>query len=104
MMRYFTNSEKADMHLMYGADNGNGRAELRCYQKRFLSRRMPNHKMFERLHRQLYENGSFNTSTDGRDRSRTVRQPHMEEIILDHVDETPGTGIRAVACRLHVSQ
>ncbi|GFY34061.1 uncharacterized protein TNCV_4982641 [Trichonephila clavipes] len=88
---------------MYSAVNGNGRAAIRLYQKRFPSSHMLNHKMFQRLRRQLRENGSFIASTDGRGRPRTVRQ-HLEEVILDHVDETPGTSRRAVACCLHVSQ
>ncbi|GBN43522.1 hypothetical protein AVEN_167938-1 [Araneus ventricosus] len=51
MMGDFTNSEKADLHPMYDAANGIGRAALRLYQERFPNGRMPNHKMFERLHR-----------------------------------------------------
>ncbi|GFW84741.1 hypothetical protein TNCV_1814711 [Trichonephila clavipes] len=56
------------------------------------------------LHRQLCENGSFIASTDRGGRLRTVRQAYLEEFILDHVDETPGTNPRAAVCRLHVSQ
>ncbi|GFW19690.1 hypothetical protein TNCV_1605811 [Trichonephila clavipes] len=58
--------------------------------------------MFQRLHQQLCENSSSIASTEGRGRSRTVRQTHLEEVILDHLDETPGT--KTVACRLHVTQ
>ncbi|GFV19429.1 hypothetical protein TNCV_3663621 [Trichonephila clavipes] len=61
----FTSRKKTDMHLMYGAANGKGRAALRLYQKRFPSRRMLNHKMFQRLHQQLCDSGSFIASTDG---------------------------------------
>ncbi|GFY00427.1 uncharacterized protein TNCV_1664661 [Trichonephila clavipes] len=95
----FTNNEKADIHLMYGADNSNGRTVLQLYQYRFPSRDMPNHKMFQTLHRQLCENGSFITSTGGKCRSRAVRQTHLEEIILDYGNEIPGTSKRAVACQ-----
>ncbi|GFS63902.1 hypothetical protein TNCV_1129041 [Trichonephila clavipes] len=42
--------------------------------------------------------------TVGGDRSRTVRQTHLEDVILDHVEYTPGTSTRAVASRLHVNQ
>ncbi|GFY15291.1 hypothetical protein TNCV_1571021 [Trichonephila clavipes] len=56
--------------------------------------------MFQRLPRQLCESGLFIASTDGRGRSRTVRQTHLEEVILDHVNETPGKSTRAVARRL----
>ncbi|GFS72749.1 hypothetical protein TNCV_1421311 [Trichonephila clavipes] len=54
------------MRLMYGVVNGNSRAALRLYQERFPSRRMPNHKMFQRLHRQLWKNSSFIASIGGR--------------------------------------
>ncbi|GFU27153.1 hypothetical protein TNCV_775721 [Trichonephila clavipes] len=67
------------------------------YLERF-SRRMPNHKIFQRLHQQLCENGSFTASTDGRGRSRTVRQTYLEDVILDHEDETPDTSTRVVVC------
>lgn len=100
----FTNSEKADMHLIYGAANRNGRVAPRLYQERFPNSRMTNHKMFERLHRHLCENGSFIASCDGRTGTRTVRHPNMEETILNIVDETPRTSTRAIARRVHVSQ
>ncbi|GFT15387.1 DUF4817 domain-containing protein [Trichonephila clavipes] len=86
---------------MYGAVNGNDRGALRLYQERFPSKRMLNHKMFQRLHQGLCENGSFITSTHRRGRQRTVRQTHWEEVILDYVDGTPGTSIRTVARRLY---
>ncbi|GFU50009.1 hypothetical protein TNCV_2362771 [Trichonephila clavipes] len=70
----------------------------------FSSRCMRNPKIFQRLHRRLYENSSFVANINGRSISRTVRQTLLEEILLDHLDETPGTSTRAVACRLLVSQ
>ncbi|GFW27131.1 hypothetical protein TNCV_93571 [Trichonephila clavipes] len=75
-----------------------------CFRNVFSSRGMPNHKLFQRLHRQLCENGLFNFNTDELSRRRTVRLTHLEEVILDCVDETPRTSTRTVACRLHVSQ
>ncbi|GFW15389.1 uncharacterized protein TNCV_3740931 [Trichonephila clavipes] len=101
-MSDFTNSEKADILLIYSAANGNGRAALRLYQECFPSRRMPNPKMFHRLHRQLCENGSLIACTDGRSKSRIVKQTLLEKAILDQVDEKSGTS--AVTCRLLVRQ
>ncbi|GFW01096.1 hypothetical protein TNCV_1763341 [Trichonephila clavipes] len=100
----FTNTEKTDMHLMYGGTNGKGKVALWLCQERCPSRLIPNHKIFQRLHRQLNENGSFIFSIDGRGRPRTRRQEQLREVILHHVDEIPGTSTRAVACCLHVSQ
>ncbi|GFX16233.1 hypothetical protein TNCV_4704871 [Trichonephila clavipes] len=54
------------MHLIYGIVNGKSKTALRMYQKHFPSRRMPYHKMFQRLHRQLCKNGLFIAITDGR--------------------------------------
>ncbi|GFX90621.1 hypothetical protein TNCV_3194391 [Trichonephila clavipes] len=57
-----------------------------------------------RLHRQLCENGSFIANTAERDRSGTVRQTHLDEVILDDEDETFGANTRAVSFRLHVNR
>ncbi|KFM62974.1 hypothetical protein X975_21073, partial [Stegodyphus mimosarum] len=93
---------KADMHLMYGADNGNGRAALRLYQERFPNRRMPKNTMFERLHRSLCENGSLEATSDTRS-GRTARQPRIKESILNIVHESPQTSTRATASRLQLN-
>ncbi|KFM72950.1 hypothetical protein X975_25428, partial [Stegodyphus mimosarum] len=99
----FTHREKADMHLMYGADNGNGRAALRLHQERFPNRRMPKHTIFERLHRSLCENGSFEATSDTRSGSRTARQHRIEESILNIAHESPQTSTRAIPRRLQLS-
>ncbi|GFW24024.1 NACHT domain-and WD repeat-containing protein 1 [Trichonephila clavipes] len=57
---------------------GNSKAALRVYEGRFPSRRMLNHKMFLRLHRQQCENGRLMASTDAKGRSRTVQQTHLK--------------------------
>ncbi|GFV90895.1 hypothetical protein TNCV_3616571 [Trichonephila clavipes] len=49
----FTYAENADMHYRYGSANGNGRADLRMHVVQFFDRRMPDHRIFQRLHRQL---------------------------------------------------
>ena len=54
-MVVFTYAEKADMHYMYGCTNSNDRAALRLYHAQFRDRRMPGHRIFQRLHRQLSE-------------------------------------------------
>ncbi|GFX99926.1 uncharacterized protein TNCV_259631 [Trichonephila clavipes] len=82
-MSEFANSEKADVHLIYGAANGNGRAALRLYQELFRNRCMWKHTMFERLDRSLCEKGSIAANSDIISGTRTVR-PH-ERINLDLV-------------------
>ena len=61
----FTYAEKADMHYMYNRANGKGRAALRMYHAQFHDRRMPNHRIFQRLHRQLSETGKFHLTRPG---------------------------------------
>ncbi|GFW41978.1 hypothetical protein TNCV_6871 [Trichonephila clavipes] len=47
----FTYAENADMHYLYIRADGNGRAALRMYHAQFPDRRMPDHRIFHRLHR-----------------------------------------------------
>ncbi|GFW88057.1 DUF4817 domain-containing protein [Trichonephila clavipes] len=60
-MAEYTNTEKADMILAYGATDCNGRAAQRLYTERHPVRRTPAHTMFARLHQKLCETGSFQT-------------------------------------------
>ncbi|GFV58007.1 hypothetical protein TNCV_2573031 [Trichonephila clavipes] len=73
------------MLLIFCAVHDTVRVPLRLYRERFPNRRLPNHKLFYRFQRQLCENGSFITSTDGTGRSMTVRQTDLEEVTLDYV-------------------
>ncbi|GFT56148.1 transposable element Tc3 transposase [Trichonephila clavipes] len=80
-MAEYTNAEKADMILAYGATDCNGRAAQRLYAERHSVRRTPAHTMFARLHQQLCETGSFQKAA--RNRDRTARTELNEEIVLD---------------------
>lgn len=98
----FSNKEKADMHFVYGAANGNSLEAQRLYGERFPNRRLPNRKTFERLHRQLCETGSFLSSRLDAGCARTDGM--VEEAILDMVADQPSTSTRAVARQLQISQ
>ncbi|GFW11745.1 hypothetical protein TNCV_1082911 [Trichonephila clavipes] len=52
-----TYDENADMHYMYGCANGNHKAALQMYHAQFPGRQMPDHRIFQGLHRQLRETG-----------------------------------------------
>lgn len=54
-MQRFTNAEMADMHLVYGAVDCNGRAAARLYNEWYSNNRVPNHKPFGKLCRNLCE-------------------------------------------------
>ncbi|GFX36893.1 DUF4817 domain-containing protein [Trichonephila clavipes] len=86
-MAEYTNAEKADMILAYGATDCNVRAAQRLYAERHPVRRTPAHTMFARLHQQLCETGSFQKAA--RNRDRTARTELNEEIVLDMVETTP---------------
>ena len=73
-MAHLSNEELADMHLAYGAANGNAREAARLYQERFPNRYLAGHRMFMAIHRRLREHGSFNVNRRAYDRPRPVRE------------------------------
>ncbi|GFX45512.1 uncharacterized protein TNCV_2740491 [Trichonephila clavipes] len=93
-MAEYTNAEKVDMILAYGATDYNGRAAQRLYAERHPVRRTPAHTMFARLHQQLCETGSFQKAA--RNRDRTARTELNEEIVLDMVETTPSLSTRGL--------
>lgn len=100
----FTNKEKAEMHLIYGAADGNGAEAQRMYGERFPNRRLPNRKTFERLHRQLCETGSFLASRSNAGRAKKDESVVVAEAILDVVAAQPSTSTRTVARQVDTSQ
>ncbi|GFT32354.1 transposase-like protein [Trichonephila clavipes] len=100
-MAEYTNAEKADMILAYGATDCNGRAAQRLYAEKPPVRRTPAHTMFARLHQQLCETGSFQKAA--RNRDRTARTELNEEIVLDMVDTTPSLSTRGIANEIGIS-
>lgn len=64
---------------MYHRANGNARAALRMYQK-FPHRRMLDRRIFQRLHHQHCERGSFRVTRHEAGRRRAVRCSRLEEI------------------------
>ncbi|GFV12617.1 DUF4817 domain-containing protein [Trichonephila clavipes] len=91
-MAEYTNAEKADMILVYGATDCNGRAAQRLYAERHPVRRIPAHTVFARLHQQLCETGSFQKAV--RNRDRTAGTELNEEIVLDMVETNPSLSTR----------
>ena len=49
----------AEMHMAYGAVNGNARGAARLYQERFPNRYLPGHRMSANQHRRLREQDRF---------------------------------------------
>ncbi|GFV35010.1 uncharacterized protein TNCV_3026001 [Trichonephila clavipes] len=96
-MKGFTYAVNADMHYMYGHVNDNSRAALRMYHTQFPDRRMPDHRIFQGLHRQLREISSFHITTRDACQQRPVRSSSLEESIVSLVATRPKSSTRAVA-------
>ncbi|GFV66285.1 transposable element Tcb1 transposase [Trichonephila clavipes] len=96
-----TYGEKGGMHYMYGRSNGTGRAVLRMYHAQFPDRRMLNHRICQRLHRQFRETLSFRFTRYDAGQQRAVHSPSLEESILSVGADRPKSSIRHVA--LHKS-
>lgn len=101
-MEYYSNSEMADMHLMYGAANCNRAEARRLYEERFPNRRLPGEKMFQKIHARLIETGSFKTGTLGRGRPMTTRTPALEERVLNRIEQNPAESTRRLSLRENV--
>lgn len=96
-MEEYTYRELADMHLVYGAAEGNGRAAARLYEQRFPHRRHPHHTTFSAIDRRLRETGTMRHNMANTGRPRYVRTPQLEERILEEVEMNPQTSTRSVA-------
>ena len=55
----FSHVEYCDMHFVYGFCNGNSRAAVEEYRRRFPDRRIPSRRVFTRIHQTLRDNGCF---------------------------------------------
>ncbi|GFU85768.1 DUF4817 domain-containing protein [Trichonephila clavipes] len=99
----FTYTKNADMHYMYDRTNGNGRAALRTYLAQFPDRRMPDHKVFQRLYRRLCETRSFLVIRHDSGRQRAVRSPSLDESFFNVMADRPKSSTRAVAHHVKMS-
>ncbi|GFW41276.1 uncharacterized protein TNCV_1002691 [Trichonephila clavipes] len=102
-MGKFMNAENTDMNYMYGRTNGNDKAALRMCHVQFPVRRKPDHRIFQRLHRQFRETRSFYVTRHDAGRRRTVRSPSLEENTLNVVVDRFESSTRAVAHHVSVS-
>ena len=84
------------MHFIYGCANGNGRDALRMYREQFPDRQIPDHRKFQRLHRQLNDTGSNHLTRHEAGRKRVVRSASLEKSILNTVGDRPESRTIAV--------
>lgn len=100
----YTNEEYTDMLLVYGYCQGNCADSVRVYSERFPNRRVPSHPTFAAVERRLRETGRLAPVTANYGRQRFVRQPEVEEEILDRVQEDPELSVRRIAREIAVSK
>lgn len=100
MPNLFTNAEYADIIYVYGFCNGNARAAVGEYQRRFPGRRVPSRHTFSRVFQFSREHGRF-PGTHG-NVERAVRP--AEENIVDAAIQNPSTSTRRIAHALGVPQ
>lgn len=99
MPRVFTHAEYADMMFVYGFSDGNSRAAVREYERRFPNRRVPDSRVFAGL-RERGTLPSVNVVSE-----RPVQQTLNEvENILQAVERSPTTSSRRIAAQLDIPQ
>lgn len=101
-MEHFSNIEKADMHLAYGAANGNAEEALRIYRARYPNRRAPSARHFTRLDQSFRDNGLYSSRVNA-GRPRTVRVDREEEVI-DTVLANPSISTNQIEALTGVSR
>jgi len=77
----FSHMEYCDMHFVYGFCDGNARAAVEEYQRRFPDRRIPSRSVFMRIHQTLRDTGSL-PSVSLQSEREVVRSINTRENIL----------------------
>jgi len=91
------------MHFVYGFCDGNARAAVQEYQRRFPDRRNPPRSVFKRIHQTLRDTGSL-PSVSLQSEREAVRTINTRENILQMVQSSPRLSTRRMASRIGVSR
>lgn len=93
----YTANEYAGMIGVLGNCTGNFNAAARLYSTRFPNRRHPSYSVIRDADRRLRETGNINPAPDmNRGRPR-LREPNLEENVLNMITENPQTSIRSIS-------
>ncbi|GFX48733.1 DUF4817 domain-containing protein [Trichonephila clavipes] len=76
-MERLTNIKLADIHLIYGLEEGNVRPAKRLFCEMYLQRDEPNHRMFTNLHHNLGDYGSIPGNKHSEGEPRVTRSPNI---------------------------
>ena len=75
-----------------------------CTEKDFTNRHVPAYQTFAAIHRRLGETGTISVARPDAGRPRAVRDPDMEDDILDNFHNALTTSTRAATSVFHVSR
>ena len=92
----FSHVEYCDMHFVYGFCDGNARAAVEEYQRRFPDRRIPSRSVFTRIHQTLRDTGCLQ-SVGLQSEREVVRTINTRENILPMVQRSPRLSTRRMA-------
>ena len=92
----FSHVEYCDMHFVYGFCDGNARAAVEEYQRRFPDWRIPSQNVFTWIHQTLRDTGSF-PSVSAQSEREVVRTINTWENILQMVQRSPRLSNRRMA-------
>jgi len=95
--------EYCDMHFVYGFCDGNARAAVKEYQRRFPDRRIPSGCVFTRIHQTLRDTGSL-PSVSVQSEREVVRTINTRENNLHMVQRRPRLSTRRMTSRIGVSR
>jgi len=89
----FSHVEYGDMHFVYGFCDGNARAAVEEYHRRFPDRRIPSRNVFTRILQTLRDNGSL-PSVSVQSKWEVLRTIKTRENILVMVQRSPRLSTR----------
>ena len=106
----FSHVGYCDMHFVYGFCDGNARAAVEDYQRRFPDRRIPfpdrripSRSVFTRIHKTLHDTGSL-PSVSVQSEREVVRTINARENILQMIQRSPHMSTRRMDSRIGVSR
>ena len=99
----FSHVEYCDMHFVYGFCNGNARAAVEEYQRRFPDQRIPSRGVFTHIHQTMRDTGCLPGVAMQSERE-VVRTINKQENILEMVQRSPRLSTRRMASHIGVSR
>ena len=99
----FSHVKYCDMRFVYGFCDGNTRAAVEEYQRRFPDPRILSRSVFTRIHQTLRDTGSF-PSVSVQSEREVVRKINTRENILEMFQRSPRLSTHRMTSRISVSR